>query len=48
MELFGRNKNRRKGKEKTRKEKNVTETYGVGHNQIKANLVLECKWKYAH
>ena len=28
MELFGRNKNRRKGKEKTRKEKNVTETYG--------------------
>ena len=28
MELFGRNKDRRKGKEKTRKEKNVTEMYG--------------------
>ena len=28
MELFGRNKNRRKGRERTRKEKNVTETYG--------------------
>ena len=28
MEIFGRNKNRRKGKEKTRKEKNVAETYG--------------------
>ena len=21
---------------------------GVGRNQIKANLVLECKWEYAH
>ena len=20
----------------------------VGRNQIKANLVLECKWEYAH
>ena len=28
MELFGRKKDRRKGKKKTRKEKNVTETYG--------------------
>ena len=27
MEPFGRKKDRRKGKEKTRKEKNVTETY---------------------